>query len=81
MLEVLALAEPSAEDALPHLLAGGLEQTPPEADTVLVCTRPPRLAEEARLASLGRDSRMRAWLDRMLVIDASQEELREYFEP
>ncbi len=81
LMETLALAEASPHDGLAGLLASGLEQTPSEADAVLISTRRVVLEDESRFASVVADPRKRALLERMLVIDASGDELFDYFEP
>jgi uncharacterized protein (DUF58 family) len=81
MLEALALAEASTRDGLQALIQRGLEQASGDADLVLISTRQRRLDGRAARESLADDPRHRASLERMLVIDASGDEVFEYFEP
>jgi uncharacterized protein (DUF58 family) len=81
VMENLALAEASPHVGLADLLENGWEQMPADADAVLITTRRPLLAGETPLASITADPHQRACLERMLVIDASQQDLFDYFEP
>jgi uncharacterized protein (DUF58 family) len=81
LMETLALAEASSHDRLPDLLKNGVERMPPDADAVLISTRRPPLTSAVRDTSATADPRKRTCLDQMLVIDASGEELFDYFEP
>jgi uncharacterized protein (DUF58 family) len=79
-LECLALAEPPATDALPDLLADALPRISPDAEIILVGTRPIDPAEIARLTHNGSDPQFRERLRRVRAVDVSDERLTDYFQ-
>jgi uncharacterized protein (DUF58 family) len=81
LLEALALAEGSAGDALPEVLAQGVAQMPSRAELALLSTRRVDLGDAVRYAAVRSDPRWPLIAQRLLVVDASSEKLLEYFEP
>jgi len=79
-MERLAVAEASAEDRLPGLLDRALGQIEPGTEVILVSTRPNDLSDAERFPMLWRDPAGRAMARRIRTIDASAEELAEYFQ-
>jgi len=80
-MERLAVAEASAEDRLPGLLEHALGQIEPGTEVILVSTRPNDLSDAKRFPMLWRDPARRAMARRIRTIDASAEELADYFQP
>ena len=79
-MERLAVAEASPEDRLPGLLDRALAQIEPGTEVILVSTRPNDLSDAERFPMLWRDPARRAIARRVRTIDASAEELTEYFQ-
>ncbi|MCA9268719.1 MAG: DUF58 domain-containing protein [Planctomycetales bacterium] len=80
-MERLALVQAGSEDRTAALLLDALPQIPPGTMTCLISTRPVDLADTQRFAALWDDPRMRTAMTQILCIDASSDELFEYFEP
>ncbi len=67
-------------NGLGNLVKTGLEKAPSDADLVLISMRGGLLRDKASLAFVAADPRHHASLERMLVIDASGDEVFDYFE-
>jgi uncharacterized protein (DUF58 family) len=78
-LENLAVAEGTAEDRLPELLATALESIQPGTSIVVVSTRPTSL-DTPRFTDLWSDPRKMSWAGKILTIDASSSQLEEFFQ-
>lgn len=81
MMSALALAEASHVDRLPQALAEVLASAGPGTQVVIVGTRATNLADTVRFSTLMGNSLARPWLSRIRTIDASREELADYFVP
>jgi uncharacterized protein (DUF58 family) len=79
IMEQLAVAQASAADRLPELLAKTVPEIRRGAMTVIVSTRAVDLHDTERFACVWDDPAQRNALRRFLCIDASSEELDEYF--
>ena len=79
VMEQLAVAQATAADRLPELLANTLPEIRRGAMTVIVSTRPVDLHDTERFACVWDDPAQRSALRRFLCIDASGDELGEYF--
>jgi len=80
-LETLAVAEATAEDHLPRMLADCMAAVRPGRSVIVVSTREVDLADTERFVVIWDDPRRRAALGRILCIDASSAQLKEYFRP
>ena len=78
-MEALAVAEAGPKDRLPELLDSALEVIRPGTSIVLISTRSVELGSP-RFSEVWKDQRKRAWLGRMLVIDAGSTQLGQYFQ-
>jgi uncharacterized protein (DUF58 family) len=79
IMEQLAVAQASPEDRLPQLLAKIMPEIRRGAMTVIVSTRAVDLHDTERFACVWDDPAQRSALRRFLCIDASGDELQEYF--
>ncbi len=79
VMQRLAVAEARSEDRLPELLARALDEIEPGTQIMLVSTRPVDLADTARFAAFCADPARRARARRIRCVDASGDELGEYF--
>jgi len=79
LMEQLALAEAQTADALPALLGKVLRQVAAGTEIILVTTRPVDLADTEQFAELWSDPVLRDRARRLLCIDASSEQLADYF--
>ena len=79
LMEQLALVEARTDGALPALLGKVLRQVAAGTEVVLVSTRPVDLAATKHFAELGSDPALRERARRLLCIDASSEQLADFF--
>jgi uncharacterized protein (DUF58 family) len=79
VMEQLAVAHAVPQDRLPDLLAATLPEIRRGAMTVIVSTRPVDLHDTERFACVWDDPAQRRALRRFLCIDASGQELADYF--
>lgn len=80
IMERLAVAQASSDDRLPKLLEVALGRIAPDADVVLVSTRPVDLTDPRRFGGAWKDPGQRAVAQRIHPISAAAGELAEYFE-
>lgn len=80
LMERLALVEARSDDALPSLLARTLRRVVAETEIVLVSTRPTDLTDPSRFAALHAQPGFPERLRRIRRIDASSEQLEQYFQ-
>ncbi len=80
LMERLALVEGQSGDALPPLLAHALRRIAADTEIVLVSTRPVDLTDLSRWSELFSDPMLRERLRRIRSIDASSQQLEEYFQ-
>jgi uncharacterized protein (DUF58 family) len=80
MLERLAVVEARSQSAIAALLAHALRQVTAETEIVLVSTRPLNPADMPELTPLRPDAALRERLRRIRAIDASSDQLAEYYQ-
>jgi uncharacterized protein (DUF58 family) len=80
MSEQLAIVDGRSDDMLPKLLAHTLPRLAADVDIVLVSTRLVDLTDSARFGQLWSDPHMRDRARHIACIDASGDQLSEYFE-
>lgn len=78
-LRTLAVVEAATNDHLPGTLQLALRAAQPGTSVIVISTRPVDLAETSRFASLWNDSKLRRWLARVHVADASSPQWDDYF--
>lgn len=81
MMERLAVVEAQSDDRLPETLAHAFPQLDPGTELVLVTTRPVDLSDAARFGAICSEPVRRGLLRRMRSVDASSEDLNQYFVP
>jgi uncharacterized protein (DUF58 family) len=77
----LAALEARSADDLPELLDHALREIAPGSDIILVSTRAVDLGDTVRFAALHADPARRALARRIRCVDASSDELAQYFQP
>ena len=80
LLEQLATVEARASDALPALLEHALHRITAGTEITLVSTRPTDLADTHRFAAIWSDPVLRERAGRIRCVDASSEQLAEFFQ-
>jgi hypothetical protein len=78
-MEQLALVAPSTDDSLPALLVTAMQRVAVGAEIVLVTTRPVDLADATQFLDVLSDPAMRDRARRILCVDASSQQLAEFF--
>ncbi len=79
MMKMLAVLEPQNEDYLPGLLENVLGEIAPGTEIILISTRAADLSDSRRFTALCSDAAMNAAAGHIRSIDASSNELEEYF--
>jgi hypothetical protein len=79
LMEQLALVAPRTDDLLPALLVTAMQQVAVGAEIVLVTTRPVDLADATEFVDVLSDPVMRDRARRILCVDASSQQLAEFF--
>jgi uncharacterized protein (DUF58 family) len=79
MMKLLAVLEPASDDHLPGLLGHVLAEVGAGTETIVVSTRAVDLADNKRFAAIYSDTAMHAAARNIRAIDASSNELEEYF--
>ncbi|MCL2743565.1 MAG: DUF58 domain-containing protein [Planctomycetaceae bacterium] len=79
VLEILALAEPKADDALPEKLMRLIPSIGPDADVILVSPCPFAKYAEERFKDIDSSARLRTALRRLKIVDTSDTHLDSYF--
>ncbi len=79
MMKMLAVVEPQSEDYLPALLENVLGEIALGTEIILISTRAADLSDSRRFIALCSDAAMHAAAGHIRCIDASSNELEEYF--
>jgi len=80
-MEHLAIVEPSSIDRLPQLLERSLRTVDPNAEIVIVSTRPVEISDRHRFAQLHNDPTLRLGARRIRVADTSDHAIETVYEP